>query len=71
MVSSFTSPPPSSPRLPPTTQHRYLKNPTQPSPKWLEDQIANNPHQPLVWAEDQGWFDQWGVAKRMRVSKQL
>ena len=24
--------------------------------------------QPLVWTEDQGWFDQWGVARRVRTS---
>ena len=34
----------------------------------MEDQISANPHQPLVWTEDQGWFDQWGVAKRVRIS---
>lgn len=35
----------------------YDSNPGQPSPKWSEDQLANNPGQPVIWTEDQGWFD--------------
>ena len=46
----------------------YTRNPSQPSPKWIHDQQAKNPQQPLVWTEDQGWFDQWKVAKRVRDS---
>jgi hypothetical protein len=41
----------------------------QPSPKWLEDLHSGNPGQPWAWTEDQGWFDQWGVAKRVRDSR--
>ena len=47
----------------------YNANPSQPSPRWMEDQAASNPNQPLVWTEDQGWFDEWGVAKRVRSSR--
>ena len=46
----------------------YDSNPSQPSPKWLADLRAGNPGQPAIWTEDQGWFDQWGVAKRVRDS---
>jgi len=35
----------------------YTNNPSQPSPKWMFDQLAANPGQPVVWTEDQGWFD--------------
>jgi hypothetical protein len=38
----------------------------QPSPKWIEDLRSGNPGQPTIWTEDQGWFDQWGVGKRVR-----
>lgn len=41
----------------------------QPSPKWISDLQAGNPGQPWLWTEDQGWFDQWGVAKRVRDSR--
>jgi hypothetical protein len=47
----------------------YEKNPSQPSPKWMTDQQHINPNQPLIWTEDQGWFDQWKVGKRVRTSK--
>ncbi len=43
-------------------------NNAQPCPKWFSDQHALNPGQPTMWTEDQGWFDQWGVAKRVRHS---
>eukprot|EP00050_Salpingoeca_kvevrii_P009598 m.3803 g.3803 ORF g.3803 m.3803 type:complete len:916 (+) comp2353_c0_seq2:127-2874(+) len=46
----------------------YDKNPAQPCPKWLADQRSQNPGQPLIWTEDQGWFDQWNVAQRIRKS---
>lgn len=46
----------------------YGKNPSQPSPKWLADLRANVSGQPAMWTEDQGWFDQWGVARRIRRS---
>ena len=46
----------------------YTQNPGQPSPKWASDQYDNNPGQPLAWTEDQGWFDQWGKAQRVRES---
>mmetsp|Transcript_25590 Transcript_25590/g.50082 ORF Transcript_25590/g.50082 Transcript_25590/m.50082 type:complete len:1016 (+) Transcript_25590:3-3050(+) len=39
---------------------------SQPSPTWLQYQWQHNPNQPGVWTEDQGWFDQWGVAQRYR-----
>ena len=39
---------------------------SQPSPAWLSDLHAQNPGQPSIWTEDQGWFDQWGVAQRVR-----
>jgi hypothetical protein len=44
----------------------YETNPSQPSPKWLADLRVANPAQPAIWTEDQGWFDQWQVAKRVR-----
>ena len=47
----------------------YTTNPSQPSPKWMQDQQRNNPYQPLIWTEDQGWFDQWQVGKRVRTSQ--
>eukprot|EP00931_Biecheleriopsis_adriatica_P078401 TRINITY_DN51862_c0_g1_i1.p1 TRINITY_DN51862_c0_g1~~TRINITY_DN51862_c0_g1_i1.p1 ORF type:complete len:888 (+),score=109.52 TRINITY_DN51862_c0_g1_i1:39-2666(+) len=47
-------------------EHR--KDPDQPSPKFIEDLRANSPGQPTMWTEDQGWFDQWGVGKRIRFS---
>ena len=25
--------------------------------------------QPMIWTEDQGWFDQWGKAQRVRDSR--
>ena len=45
----------------------YTKDFNQPSPKWLFDLRQKNPGQPSIWTEDQGWFDQWGVAQRVRV----
>ena len=45
------------------------KNNFQPSPAWMRDLQAGNPGQPWIWTEDQGWFDQWGVAKRVRDSR--
>ena len=30
--------------------------------------LSCSPSQPLIWTEDQGWFDQWGVAQRVRYS---
>eukprot|EP00041_Stephanoeca_diplocostata_P024159 m.605106 g.605106 ORF g.605106 m.605106 type:complete len:933 (-) comp22463_c5_seq2:159-2957(-) len=41
---------------------------SQPSPSWLQQQRGGNPTQPAIWTEDQGWFDQWGVAQRYRLS---
>lgn len=38
----------------------------QPSPAFMAGQRKNNPGQPLSWTEDQGWFDQWGAAQRIR-----
>eukprot|EP01059_Diplonema_ambulator_P003801 TRINITY_DN1349_c2_g1_i9.p2 TRINITY_DN1349_c2_g1~~TRINITY_DN1349_c2_g1_i9.p2 ORF type:complete len:378 (+),score=88.61 TRINITY_DN1349_c2_g1_i9:2729-3862(+) len=46
----------------------YTTDPHQPSPKWIADNINGNPGVPMVWTEDQGWFDQWGSAKKVRVS---
>jgi hypothetical protein len=46
----------------------HTVNPDQPSPRWMNDLRANNPGQPAMWTENQGWFDQWGVAKRVRRS---
>lgn len=46
-----------------------VKENYQPSPKWLVDLQTGNPGQPWIWTEDQGWFDQWGVAKRVRDSR--
>ena len=43
-------------------------DPHQPSMGWISEQRENNPKQPLMWTEDQGWFDQWGVAQRVRFS---
>jgi hypothetical protein len=41
----------------------------QPCPAWARDLQNGNPGQPLIWTEDQGWFDQWGVAQRVRDSR--
>lgn len=46
----------------------FDKETYQPSPKWHADLQSGNPGQPWMWTEDQGWFDQWGVAKRVRDS---
>ena len=35
----------------------------------LQTLQAGNPNQPLIWTEDQGWFDQWGVAQRVRYPR--
>jgi hypothetical protein len=43
------------------------ENPDQPSPKFMTDLRAFNPGQPAMWTEDQGWFDEWGVGKRIRT----
>jgi beta-galactosidase len=43
-------------------------DPHQPSVAWLDALRAGNPQQPAMWTEDQGWFDQWGVAQRVRYS---
>ena len=40
----------------------------QPSPVWMAYGLEHNPTMPLIWTEDQGWFNQWKVAKRVRVS---
>eukprot|EP01046_Picozoa_sp_COSAG06_P004719 COSAG06_NODE_202_length_20343_cov_59.390931_3_plen_1016_part_00 len=47
----------------------YQKETYQPCPKWASDLRKYNPGQPTIWTEDQGWFDQWGVAKRVRDSR--
>lgn len=47
----------------------YVKETFQPCPKWAADLRKDNPGQPTIWTEDQGWFDQWGVAKRVRDSR--
>jgi hypothetical protein len=44
----------------------YVTNTHQPCPAWIRDLRAGNPGQPTIWTEDQGWFDQWGVAQRIR-----
>jgi len=44
----------------------HVKDHSQPSPAWLADLRKHNPGQPAIWTEDQGWFDQWGVAMRVR-----
>ena len=43
----------------------------QPSPAWINGQMAGNPKQPLAWTEDQGWFDQWGVGQRVRRTSDI
>lgn len=40
----------------------------QPGPEYFDSLWESNPNQPGVWTEDQGWFDQWGVAQRIRWS---
>lgn len=45
------------------------KDPHQPSPAWISTLQQGNPGQPLIWTEDQGWFDQWGVAQRVRYPR--
>ena len=50
----------------------FNKNPSQPSPIWIDTLRRLNPMMPTVWTEDQGWFDEWKVAKRVRsTSDQL
>jgi hypothetical protein len=44
---------------------------SQPSPAWVKGQVTNNPKQPLAWTEDQGWFDQWGVGQRIRLTSDI
>eukprot|EP00730_Choanoeca_flexa_P008508 TRINITY_DN12498_c0_g2_i8.p1 TRINITY_DN12498_c0_g2~~TRINITY_DN12498_c0_g2_i8.p1 ORF type:complete len:877 (+),score=175.89 TRINITY_DN12498_c0_g2_i8:2-2632(+) len=39
---------------------------SQPSLAWIDTLKDGLPNQPLVWTEDQGWFDEWGVAQRVR-----
>lgn len=43
----------------------------QPSPSWVALQRSANPGQFMGWTEDQGWFDQWGVGQRVRVSSDI
>jgi hypothetical protein len=43
----------------------------QPSPAFVQGQQTSNPLQPLMWTEDQGWFDQWGVGQRVRTSSDI
>ena len=47
----------------------YEKETFQPCPKWHDDLRKGNPGQPWIWTEDQGWFDQWGVGRRVRDSR--
>ena len=49
-------------------EEQRTMDPHQPSVGWIADQRRGNPKQPLMWTEDQGWFDQWGVAQRVRYS---
>jgi hypothetical protein len=45
---------------------------SQPGPEFFQKLWDDNPTQPAVWTEDQGWFDIWGMAKRVRwTSDQL
>jgi hypothetical protein len=43
----------------------------QPSPAFVAAQRKNNPGQPTVWTEDQGWFDQWGDGQRVRRTSDI
>ena len=52
-------------------QDTYDYNPNQPSPRWMSDQVSNHPDQPLAWTEDQGWFDLWGIAQRVRNTSDI
>lgn len=38
----------------------------QPSPVWTATQRNGNPSQPLMWTEDQAWFDMWGNGQKVR-----
>ena len=44
---------------------------SQPSPAWVAGQRSGNPNQPLMWTEDQGWFDNWGLGKRVRHTSDI
>ena len=45
---------------------------SQPGPEFFQKLWSGNPTQPAVWTEDQGWFDIWGMAHRVRsTSDQL
>ena len=43
----------------------------QPSPAWIAGQVRGNPQQPLSWTEDQGWFDDWGMGRRVRHTSDI
>jgi hypothetical protein len=49
----------------------YDHNPNQPSPRWMSDQVSEHSDQPLAWTEDQGWFDEWGIAQRVRNTSDI
>ena len=42
------------------------KDPDQPAPKFIEDLRANNPGQPTMWTEDQGFL--WQTLEASSVS---
>lgn len=45
---------------------------SQPGPEFFHKLWSGNPTQPAVWTEDQGWFDNWLMAHRVRsTSDQL
>jgi hypothetical protein len=44
---------------------------SQPSPAFVKGQQQQNPGQPVMWTEDQGWFDQWGMGQRVRISSDI
>ena len=44
----------------------------QPGPDFFQKLWKDNPNQPAIWTEDQGWFDKWGYGQRVRwTSDQL
>lgn len=43
----------------------------QPSPAFVRGQRALNPRQPIMWTEDQGWFNDWSTGQRVRRTSDI
>ncbi|KAL0484279.1 BGAL7 [Acrasis kona] len=38
---------------------------------FVEEHSTKHPHQPLMWTENEGWFEQWGTAQATRSPQDL